>query len=82
MKTTLEIYVKNGKKWELSREWSTDDTAKIYKSLAEDLTNKFLMKCTYITRITQNCIYGDCNMREITVYFTGGLKRVYTVPAC
>lgn len=79
--TKVEFYKKEKgtKTWIFTAK--NEDKIAIEMQLRQDLTNKYLLHCRYITRITQECIYGDVNHRIITVYFIGGTKRVYTVPA-
>lgn len=71
----LEIYVKNGKNYELSR--YTLDIEGIYRALADDMINKKLLDCTYIKRIVRNPNYDGT--QEISVYYDNGVKAVYTV---
>lgn len=72
---SFKVLVKRGNKWYC--DMVKTDVLTVYKALAEDLTNKYVMKCTYITRVVQRPNYDGT--RSITVYFDNGVKHEFTV---
>lgn len=71
----FSVFVKNGAKWE--NHYTKDDVFTVYKALAEDLQAKYVLKCTYITRVVQRPNYDGT--RDITVYYNNGIKHEFTV---
>ena len=70
-----EAFKKEGRKW-ISTFVETNPGA-VYESLASDLANKFLCKCSYIKRVKRvNNYDGTIN---ISVYYVDDVKAVYTV---
>lgn len=69
------VEVKNGSKWEVTL--TVSDEADVYKSLANDLVNKKLNKCTYIKSIKRTPLYNGFD--EIRVVYDNGVRAIYTV---
>lgn len=69
------VEVKNGSKWEVTH--TVSDVADVYKSLANDLVNKKLNKCTYIKSIKRTPLYNGFD--EICVVYDNEVRAIYTV---
>ena len=74
---SFKVLVKRDNKWDC--DMVKTDVLTVYKALAEDLQAKYIMHCTYITRIAQRPNYDGT--RNITVYFDNGVKHEFTVYA-
>lgn len=84
MKSTKEnmmsICVKNGKEWKIDHclIGSSDQVkADIYYSLSQDLINKKVCNCSYITKIVRYSNYDGT--QTIKVYYDNNVMRVYVV---
>ena len=65
-----------------AREWVEIETENndliIFKSLSNELINKYLYKSNWVKRITID-IYYSGTQNKITVYFDNGYRHVYTL---
>lgn len=75
MEIKKEVYILNGKKWQLSNETTGPDAA---RDLAQILNAKYLEKAPYIKSIRRQQHYTH---KTITAILDTGVKLVYTVPA-
>lgn len=64
MTIAMITYTKNGKKWETNTVYHDVNT--VYKSLAETLQQYYVLKCNWVSRVTQCNNYDGT--RTITVY--------------
>lgn len=71
----LTVYTKEGSKWVESR--TTTDAVEVYESLARELINKKINKCTYITSIQRVNLYNGT--QRVTVRYCNGVKSEYVI---
>ena len=75
-----KIQVLYYEKGNFSPSWKSEDVAKVYKDLAEELINKKINACTYIKSIRREQLYNG--FINITVLYDHGGKRIYTINNC
>lgn len=74
-KSTYDIQRKEGREWRQT--FTQDDETEVFKSFAEDLYRKHLLKSSGIARITRKSTCdGSAN---VTVDYGNGTRRVYTL---
>jgi hypothetical protein len=71
----MEIYSKNGAKWEKTGE--NKDAIYIYKRVAFDLIAKKINNASYIKSIKRINLYTG--YQQIIAYYDNGVKAVYTI---
>ena len=69
------IEVKNGNKWDITSE--IYDPKEVYESLAQDLINKKICACRWITSIKRISNYDGT--QTIKVFYDNGVKSTYIV---
>ena len=72
----MVIYeAKEGRKY--CETWRSEDPARVYKDLAQELISKKLNECRYIKSIKRTALYNG--FQRITVTYDHGGRRLYTV---
>lgn len=75
MEVSKQVYVKNGRNWELSH--TTTNAAEVYKDLADALISKKINACLYIKSIKRIPLYNG--LQRIDVLYTNDTKVTFTV---
>ena len=57
--------------------WRTEDPARVYKDLAQEMISKKINDCKYIRSIKRTTLYNG--FQRITVTYDHGGRRIYTV---
>lgn len=73
----MEIQKKSGSSYVTDK--IETDAQEIYKSLANDLINKKLVNCPWITRVVRNHSYDGT--QKIVVTYDNGWRTVYIIRA-